>query len=113
MSSNYHDRSYVEESRQFDIEYRAKDSFLGSDELSGSTLAFVLYQQKGAAKFGFRGIDLPLQTGNSLQITADEFKKSTAEHKTIVDESAKMFGQKGEEPKTITEVYYCYSLPAQ
>ena len=112
-SPNYHDRSYMEEARQFEIQYRAKDALLGSDELGGSTVIIVFYEEKGTTKFEFRGIELPVVTGSTLQFTADEFKQTTAHHQTIVDESVKMFGEKGEEPKTIVEHYYCYALPSK
>ena len=113
MSPNHHNRSYIEESRRFDIQYRAKNALLGSDELAGSTLIVVFYEEKGATQFEFRAIELPIVTGSTLQFTADEFKHTTGQHQTIVDESAKMFGEKGEEPKTIVEHYYCYALPSQ
>ncbi|HEY1649533.1 MAG TPA: hypothetical protein VGF96_16240 [Terracidiphilus sp.] len=110
---NYHQRSYVEETRQYEIRDRNKDAFLGSDELAGSTLIVVLYEEKGTTAFEFRGIEIPFATGSALELTADQFKQEKAQHQTIVDESAKEFGEKGDEPKTIVEHYYCHFLSSQ
>ena len=95
----------------FETQYRGPNAppQVGYD-LAGSTLILSFYDEQGTTKFDLKAIELPVAVGVALQFTLDEFKEATAQHQTIVDEYAAKFGEKAEEPKTIVEHYYCYTL---